>query len=349
MNEALSVLQREETEVALHPKKQPRLGFLGLGWIGRSRLDAILRSGVAEVSAFADPFPGALRSAQELTPNAVITDGLDDMLELGLDGIVIATPSAMHADQAISALEAGCAVFCQKPLARNAAETRAVIDAARHLNRLLHVDYSYRYAAGLQAIRRLVREGKLGSIYAIEMCFHSAYGPDKQWFYNPELSGGGCLIDLGMHLIDLALWTLDFPSVERAAGYLLASGMPLMEAQEVKVEDYAAAQLQLSTGTVVQLTCSWKAPAGCDARIEATFLGTEGGACFRNVNGSLSDFTAEHYLPNRTRVTLATPPDDWCGGAIVAWARQLAEAPGFDPGIQHTNTVAATLDALYDL
>jgi hypothetical protein len=78
-----------------------------------------------------------------------------------------------------------------------------------------------------------------------------------------------------------------------------------------------------------------------------TFFGREGGAAFTNVNGSFLDFTAEHFLPDRSRRVLAVPPDDWRGRAIVAWARRLAISPSFDPAIRHHNVVADTLDRIY--
>lgn len=328
----------------------PRLGFLGVGWIGRNRMLALSRSGVGEIAAIADPVLNSPRDLTEIAPRAEVMRDLDALLELHLDGIVIATPSALHAEQAIAAFESGCAVFCQKPLARTAAETQQVIDAARSANRLLGVDFSYRHTAGMQAIRRLIQKGELGQIYALEMEFHNAYGPDKPWFYDAKLSGGGCLIDLGIHLVDLALWCLDFPPVEKISGHLLAGGAPVnSRGQQVvsQTEDYAAAQIVLATGAVVQLACSWKAPAGCEAQISATFYGTRGGASFHNVNGSFYDFGAEHFLPDRSRRTLALPPDDWSGRAIVSWARQLARSKTFHPEIESAHRVAAVLDAIY--
>src|SRR4051794_23067532 len=117
--------------------KRPRLGFLGVGWIGRNRLQAVAQSGVAEISAIADSIAANADQANTLAPKAEIVSSLNELLRLDLDGIVIATPSAQHAAQAIAPLESGCAVFCQKPLARTAAETQSVIEAARAANRLL--------------------------------------------------------------------------------------------------------------------------------------------------------------------------------------------------------------------
>src|SRR5512138_3737632 len=70
--------------------------------------------------------------------------------------------------------------------------------------------------------RDLVREGALGEVYAVNLVFHNAYGPDKPWFYDARLSGGGCVMDLGIHLVDLALWALGFPEVEVLASRLAA-------------------------------------------------------------------------------------------------------------------------------
>lgn len=336
-----------ESFVSVRPtlRRTPKLGFAGVGWIGRHRLQAIAASGLAEISALADPSPDCVAEAVKHAPDADIVSQFDDLLAMDLDGIVIATPNAHHAAQSIAALRAGKSVFCQKPLARSGPETHAVITAAHDADRLLGVDLSYRFTSGMRQIRRLIRQRELGDLYAVELVFHNAYGPDKSWFYDPELSGGGCLLDLGIHLLDLALWCLDYPVVETAVGQLLAQAHAIRDAHTV--EDYAAGQLTTHTGVSIQLACSWRAPAGCDARIEATFFGTQAGATFHNVNGSFYDFVAEKFLPDRSRQILATPPDDWGGRAAVAWTRQLSLAPSFDPSVKHLQLVADTLDRLY--
>jgi predicted dehydrogenase len=325
--------------------RRPRLGFAGVGWIGRNRLTAIAESGLAEIAAIGDVVAENSSLAAEQAPNATITTRFEDLLSLDLDGLVIATPSALHAQQVVQAAEAGLAVFCQKPLGRNAEETQRAIDAARAANRLLAVDLSYRFTTGMQRIRELIQSGALGRVYAIEAVFHNAYGPDKPWFYDPVLAGGGCLLDLGIHLVDLALWCLGFPEVESVAGQVM--NQAASPTGERFVEEYAAAQLRLSTGTSLQLACSWKAPAGCDARIELTFFGTHSGATFRNIDGSFYNFVAEQLLPHRSRRALATASEPWGGRAAVAWVRQLALSPAFDPDIEHLQPVAATLDRIY--
>ncbi len=337
--------QAEPITRVLYTTTRPRLGFLGVGWIGRNRLAAIASSGNADIAVLADPSPEAVREAARIAPGASVVRSLDEMLDAGINGIVIATPSALHAGQALAALERGVAVFCQKPLGRNANETCRVVDAARAANCLLGLDLSYRYTEGMSRIRELVSAGRLGKVYAAELVFHNAYGPDKPWFYDPQLAGGGCVIDLGIHLVDLALWLLDYPLVLDVSSRLFARGEPL-DRQPEMVEDYAVAQLDLSDGAVVQLACSWGLSAGCDAEIRASFYGTHGGAELRNVGGSFFDFVAERFN-GTTRELLSAPPDAWNGRAITRWVSRLAAGQGFDPETEQICTVAGVLDAIY--
>jgi predicted dehydrogenase len=324
---------------------KPRLGFLGLGWIGQHRMQALLAAQACQLAAVADPSPEVQAWVRDIAPGATPVATLDELLQHELDGAVIATPSALHAQQALQLLERGIAVFCQKPLARTAAETQAIIDAARRADRLLGCDLSYRHTEAMRRIRNCVLEGEFGTVYAVDLVFHNAYGPDKPWFRDMALSGGGCAIDLGTHLVDLALWVLGFPQVERVTSRLYAQGRPLPAGPQ-EVEDYAVAQLDLAGGAVVRLACSWNLPAGCDAVIEAQFHGSRGGGALRNRNGSFYDFVAERYDGTR-RTTLAEPPDDWGGRAALDWARRLAGGARYESSIEPLVQVAGVLDRIY--
>jgi predicted dehydrogenase len=316
----------------------PRLGFLGVGWIGRNRMEALAREGLARVAAIGDPQPQAVAAAAEAAPSAVRADSLEELLEHELDGLVIATPSALHAEQAVAALERGLAVFCQKPLARDAEETRRVLEAARAADRLLAVDLSYRQVEALRAAQAQVASGAIGEPHTIDLVFHNAYGPDKPWFTDPELAGGGCLIDLGTHLVDLALW-------------LTGSVVPLVETARTlalrghEVEDQATAELSL--GAVrARLACSWFTSAGRDCVFECTAWGSEGAVSVRNVGGSFYDFQAELWRGTSSE-TLVEPPDEWGGRAIGAWAERLRTQPGYDPAADELEPLAETIDAIY--
>jgi predicted dehydrogenase len=113
-----------------------------------------------------------------------------------------------------------------------------------------------------------------------------------------------------------------------------------------RVEDYATATLQLSSGTAVRLACSWRLQAGRDAIISAAFYGTNGGAALHNVDGSFYDFVAERYR-GTAREMLANPPDAWGGRAAVDWARRLAGGARFHPEAVNLVRVSRVLDQIY--
>jgi predicted dehydrogenase len=341
-----TVLENTRASARTTVAAKPKLGFLGVGWIGRNRLEVIAGQGAAEVAYVADPSPENTAEALKSAPGAVEVASLEAMLaEPDLAGVVVATPSAFHATQSIQALEAGKAVFCQKPLGRNAPEVAAVVAAARAADKLLGVDLSYRHTTAMQQVYNVVQSGELGQIYAVELVFHNAYGPDKSWFYDPKLSGGGCVIDLGVHLVDLALWALSFPAVQTVSSALFAKGQPLTNPNEL-VEDYATASIGLASGTHVQLSCSWNLPAGQEAIISATFYGTQGGVAFKNINGSFYDFVADRYYGTRTK-RLSSPPDAWSGRAAAVWAERLSEGETFAPEAEEFVRVAEVLDGIY--
>lgn len=324
---------------------RPRVGFLGLGWIGRHRLEAVRASGAVTVAALADASETARAQAAALAPEAeVVAEDLPALLACGLDGLVIATPSALHAAQTVAALDAGLAVFCQKPLGRTAAEAEAAVAAARRADRLLAVDMSYRHCVAAQPLRRLAQSGALGRVFAGEFTFHNAYGPDKAWYRDPRLAGGGCVADLGVHLVDLALWALGFPEIVAVESRLYAQGARLPP-NPAEAEDFALATLETADGASLRIACSWNLAAGCDCVIGASLFGTGGGVTLAN-DGGYYDFTATR-LRGTAREVLAQPPDAWGGRAAADWARRLAAGEGFDPAAAELVTVARVADRIY--
>ena len=153
-------------------------------------------------------------------------------------------------------------------------------------------------------------------------------------------------MDLGIHLVDLALWILDGTTVSHLTSRLYSQGVPFGNPSS-QVEDFAIARLDLSNGATVQLGCSWKLPAGCDAIISGTFYGSKGGAAFRNVDGSFYRFVAERFRDTK-RETIARDDTDWGGRAAIDWARRLATSSRFDPEIESLAGVGQTLDSIYE-
>jgi predicted dehydrogenase len=337
----------EAKRTGLHAR--PRIGFAGVGWIGLNRLKAVAEEGVANIVGITDLNMDAAREAvrvvAEQAPDAAVVRSFDELLTQELDGIVIATPSGQHAQQTMAALARNFAVFCQKPLAPSAFEVAQTIETAREHDRLLAVDFCYRTLSGVSKLVELVQSGALGEIFAVELVFHNAYGPDKPWFYDLRQSGGGCVMDLGIHLIDLLLLVLNYPRIARVDSRLHAGGNLLTKPVR-ELEDHAFAEIQIESGVTARLACSWRLSAGQDAVIEAAFYGTRGAGILRNVGGSFYDFTVEHCEGTARRM-LAKGPDNWGGRAAVSWARQLAVNPRFDAAALRLLEIADVIDSIY--
>ncbi|WP_229209062.1 Gfo/Idh/MocA family protein [Dyadobacter sediminis] len=326
-------------------KTKPALAFAGVGWIGRNRMQAAIESGTADVAMLSDPSAECISEALQMAPGAKTALSFEEVVaDPDIDAVVIATPSALHMQQAVLAFENNKAVFCQKPLGRNAAEVAAVIEAARKANKLLGADFSYRYTTAFQKILPLVQSGELGKIFAVDLKFHNAYGPDKPWFYDMKQSGGGCVLDLGIHLIDLMLYALDFPDVTQVNSSLYSKGISVKGKNEV--EDYANVSLELANDINAQLACSWNLQAGQEAVIEASFYGTNGGVSLKNLNGSFYDFAAYRFWGTKSE-TLAGPPDAWGGRALVNWIDQLSVSSEFVASAEQYLPSAAVLDKIY--
>ena len=321
------------------------MAFAGVGWIGRNRLQAAANSNLVNIAVITDPSQACIEEAIKIAPQSKVTASFKDAItEEGIDGVVIATPSALHKEQAVAAFEQGKAVFCQKPLGRNVEEVTAVVNAAKKSNKLLGADFSYRYTKAFRAIYSIIQSGELGKIFGVDLKFHNAYGPDKPWFYDLNLSGGGCVLDLGIHLIDLMLYALDFPEVTKVNSDLFAKGISVKGKQAV--EDYANVSMSLDNDATAQLACSWNLAAGSEAVIEASFFGTNGGVALKNVNGSFYDFVGLRYWGTKTE-TIVAPPDDWGGKALINWIEKLSANSSYNTEASAYLKSAKVLDKIY--
>jgi predicted dehydrogenase len=315
-----------------------------LGWIGRSRLQELQARGLGEVAALADARQPVLQELSAEHPQAETCPNLDALLEHELDGVVIATPSGQHAEQCLACLRKGLAVFCQKPLARTGQECGEVVSAAHSADRLLGIDFSYRHVNGVSEMRRLVQSGALGRVFLADLVFHNAYGPDKAWFFDPRQSGGGCVIDLGIHLVDIAQWILGKSECSGLESRLWRDG-ELLRPGSADVENAAVASWRANE-TEVRLACSWHLSAGQDCVIEASFYGSRSAVQLRNRNGSFYDFEVDHCVGVERRV-VGEDSGDWKGGAVSHWASRLSQSRQFDPAIEDVLSVARLIDEVY--
>jgi len=327
-------------------RRTVRVGFVGLGWIGRMRMGALLDGGAAEAVGVCDPCEEACAAALGEAAGARRATSLEELLEMGVDGVAIATPNALHESQAVAALEAGASVFCQKPLAPRAAGARRVIDAARANDRLLAVDWSYRHLRGVRRIVELIRRGELGRVVAVDATFHNAYGPEGAWFYDRLAAGGGCLVDLGVHLLDLAMEVLPGERLRVDQSDVFAKGRSLSSDPDSPAEDFVWATLRSDRGAAVRAACSWRGHTGADCAIELRVHGSRGAASVRNVAGSFYVFETRRQTGASEEV-IEREEGDWRGGAIVDWASRLALDGRFDPVVERAARVSELVEAIY--
>jgi predicted dehydrogenase len=341
-------------QVGVHPelrssqqlpaRERPRIGFIGLGWIGRNRLDALGAADVA-VAALVDADPARLQSASTAHPQAAASTDVAAMFEEDLDGAVIATPNGLHAQQAIACLKRGIPVFCQKPLATTLAEVQSVVSAAHRADRLLGIDFCYRHVSGMHELRRRLLSGAIGEVVSVDLTFHNAYGPDKSWCHERRLAGGGCLIDLGVHLLDLSLWLQGMPPTERVRSRLFTQGTQVA-GHSGPLEDLAYAEFIQANGAIVRLACSWHAHIGRPAIIQVAINGTHGGALWSNVGGSFHDFEL-HLFRGTDREQLSSSPDQWGIRALQGWLQQLRVSNRFAPEAVDIIRSAALIEEVY--
>jgi predicted dehydrogenase len=196
-----------------------RAGIIGLG-VGQSHARGYLGSSDAELVAVCDSNEVRLNEwAAKWNVQRRYTDYSQMLAEAELDVVSVCLPNALHPSASIAALNAGIHVVCEKPMSSSVAEAQEMIDAARRNNRYLMIAYNYRYRPDTQWMRRVIQSGKLGTIYHINVSWRRETGiPGWGWFGSKQMSGGGALIDLGVHVLDLALWSMGFPKARTVSG-----------------------------------------------------------------------------------------------------------------------------------
>lgn len=148
-------------------------------------------------------------------PNAC--DTLDDLLNLNIDAVIISTPNYLHAEQSIRALYAGKHVLCEKPMAVSVVEAESMISASKATQNQLMIGYNNRFRTEVLELYKAIQNGQIGRIKEIRCGWLRNNGIPGigSWFTKKSFSGGGVLIDIGSHIIDLALWLSGYPKLKK--------------------------------------------------------------------------------------------------------------------------------------
>ncbi len=256
----------------------PRIGIIGLGGIGRKHIATWTELGLPPV-AVTDAIPAVREEAATSTGGRVFDSGEALVRNGEVDIVSICTPPAFHKELAITAIEAGLTVLCEKPLAHTLADAEAIAAAVNQFNGTLHVGFCHRFEPAIMAIRELIQSGDLGTVITLRNRFagHMDH-PENTWFANEEISGGGALADTTIHSIDMFRYLLGDAVQVRS----LTSTQSSELGPALRVDDTGIILLANAAGALGTLEASWRTPPG---EWSITVYGTKGSVSFDYATG----------------------------------------------------------------
>jgi len=276
-----------------------KMGVVGLG-MGRGHARGYHSHPQADLVAICDPDEERLRAVQEeFDVPRTYTDAEAMFRSENLDGVSIAVPNKFHAPLTIAALKRGLHVLCEKPMSMTVKEAEAMNTAAAKAGRNLMINFSFRFTDASYALKKQVEAGVVGDIYFGRSVWHRRRGIPRfgGWFGIKELSGGGPLLDLGVHRLDLALWLMGYPepvSVSGSTYNRIAAPLAEKEGKDFTVEDLACGLVKFANGATLILEASWALNQQEREHMTTNLYGHKGGLVHRNVGGGY-DFTAEIF------------------------------------------------------
>jgi predicted dehydrogenase len=260
-----------------------RIAILGAGSIAQIvHLPILSRMRGVQVAAIADRDAHTARTIAKRFEVPTVATNFEEVLTDDVDAVVVCTPSNRHEDHVRAALQAGKYVLCEKPLAITPEGVASLLKEPGADERLV-VAMNQRYRPDAVALRQFVAGGELGDVYYLRTGWLNRYRPrGRTWRERKSTAGGGALMDLGLQMLDLALWTLDYPTPERVSAHMYSR--PGSE-----VEDAAMLVVGLPGNRVVNLECTWNLLAQRD-RQYLNLLGSTG-------SGSLSPLAVFKEMP----------------------------------------------------
>lgn len=328
-----------------------RVAVVGAGWAGQQHLKGYAALPGVEIVALAGMETETVEQLKLEYDIPATFERWEDMLDkVELDAVSIATPTFLHAPISVAALERGIHVLTEKPIGANLTDAQRMVDAARSSGRVLQVVFNHRLRGDIAELSRIVTSGEVGTPYIAKAGWLRRAGiPGSSWFAHKELSGGGPLLDLGVHVIDYVLHLLGEPEIATVS----ASTYDRLGAQQIEgfdVEDIAIAFIRLTNGATVTLEASWDAFRADNNEYWMTVYGTEGGAELRVVDYETSEFTVFHNDHGVNADYTATPGENGGHDQVV---REFVEAIQAGPAewSRHDGSLgfkrAAVIDACY--
>lgn len=271
--------------------KKLRAGIIGCGGIANAKhLPAMKKSELYEITAFCDIITQRASQAKTDfgTADAKVFTDYRELMKEELDVVYVTTPNRSHAEISIAAMEAGKHVMCEKPMAKTSQEAQQMLDTAKRTHRILNIAYQNRYRPDADYLKKMCQNNELGEIYfARAHALRRRAVPTWGVFLNEEEQGGGPLIDIGTHALDLTLWMMDNyepQSVTGAAFHKLADQKDQgnvfgdWDPEAFRVEDSAFGFIRMKNGAVIELEASWALNTLDVDEAKTTLCGTKAGA-----------------------------------------------------------------------
>jgi predicted dehydrogenase len=267
--------------------KQVRVGVIGVGAIGPFHIRSYRACKNAAVTAVCDVHRGRARAAAaEFDIPDVFTDHRKMLAAEVVDAVSVCTPNNTHMKITLDALGAGKHVLCEKPLAMNGTQGRRMVAAGKRARRVLMTAQSMRYRGESQVLKKVVESGRLGQLYYAKGTMLRRTGIPRGWFQDSKQSGGGPLIDLGVHVFDVMWWMMGLPKPKSAYGVtfdkLGTTGQGMgdwganFQPGKFSVEDLASGVVRFADGRAAAVEVSWASHT--DDFYSVRFFGTKGGA-----------------------------------------------------------------------
>ena len=334
--------------------KKLRVGVIGLG-IGRKHIEGWRQHPGVEVAAIADTDASRLATVGEsFHISNRYTDPLAMLATEQLDVVSVCVPNIFHHPMTIAALQAGSHVLCEKPMAMQASEARAMLAAAQQAGRRIMINFSYRFSAESQALKAQKDAGVFGDIYFGRSVWHRRRGMPGfgGWFGTKALAGGGPLIDLGVHRLDLALWLMDYPKPSWVMGSTynaIAGPLAAAAGKTFDVEDLAAGFIRFANGATLALEASWAANIQEAELMETRLLGTRAGLLQRNCNEGYTFEATIFQELNGAQVNIAVnTPKTPALSAMHHYADAILNDRPHDASGEQGLIVMEILDAIYE-
>lgn len=343
-----------------------KLGIIGAGAIGNVHAETATRAGIPIVAVW-DVNPAKGESFGRKYPAAKVCGSVQELLAMkDVDAAIVAVPNASHAQVACEALEAGKATFLEKPMAMSVAECDRIIHVLDRTKGRLQMGFVCRGTPASRTVKHFIDAGRFGSIYHIKCSLYRRRGVPGLggWFTTKAMSGGGPLIDLGVHVLDLSLYLAGNPRAERVSGVTYANfgrrmkdyvytdmwaGPPRFEGT-CDVEDHATALIRCAGGLTIELNVTWA--MNVDERKMSngiTIFGDQAG-CFYPIFGKELTIATE----SERRVADLTPEFQSGNTEHAAWDeqyrmfRQLVESgTPAHADAKAGRAVQAVIEALY--